>query len=574
MEGQELSFGAGTWTQDSRLEVNLKQGQCNVAVKAGIRGKSGMHVVVRVNLAPKESHLYFARSASGLAATLSTTVSGVEECEIGKLPPRSNGSPRVPKPGCCQHVWSEAAGSGAEMMGGEMKVEEALALEPISTRAFFRCGLDLRVNVTCLVQESNTARIRVEVEGELSLTPKLCRAGREALVSLYQSARAAYVAGEVLRAMQLCEQALAIADTIVPRAKETGDVLNLLGALHLQRKTPTLAVKCLEKALVMRMQFSTSMGDQGIASTLSTLGNAHLALGEHQAAHKCFERALDVLEKAQGVPEPVLATALHSLGGTNRALGRHEEARDCFQKALVLRDACLGTEHPLNAATHNNLGAALQQLNRNREAVGHYQKALSIQWKHYGREHATTAATLNNLGAAHMALKEHQVAVDCHGRALTIQEQTVGNEHADVATTMHNLGNALAAAGRGQDAARCHWRALGIWSRTVGPAHPDIAATLHSLGNVYRGLRQPEAAAKCFSGALRIREATLGPTHTETARTRHCAALVGCALGDRPAAAQELEAALNSLISGLGSRHPWSLQARADLEALRQVTAG
>ncbi|CAK0873912.1 unnamed protein product [Prorocentrum cordatum] len=149
----------------------------------------------------------------------------------------------------------------------------------------------------------------------------------------------------------------------------------------------------------------------------------------------------------------------------------------------------------------------------------------------------------------------------------------LGPEHTSVATTLHNLGNAMAAAGAGADAARCHWRALELWSRALGPAHPDsnVAATLHSLGNVYRGLGEPEAAAACFGGALRIREAALGATHPETARTRHCAALVGCQRGDAPAALQELQAAVNSLLAGLGAEHPWSRQACADAEGLREV---
>lgn len=590
VEAQETVVPRATWASDGSLEVLLGKSRSSVTVKAGYTGKSGMHVVLRVGLAAQEEVLRIARSREALAAWAVVGVAGAEECDLGRLPVRSNGSPRVPKPGRCSHEAQSEAPEGAP----GIDLEEALGLDAASCHAEFRCRLSLRVSATCVVQASGKATLRVEVEGELALLPRFSLAGRTAVQTLYREARGCYCSGEEVRAITSCERALAVANTLMPRPQETGDVLNLLGALHLRRKSPALAVKCLERALAFRAKAAEQSGelsalpsarsavtvagyvsslpraDAALAGTLCTLGSAHQAMGAHAEAYHCQQRAAAILEHGEETEGPALAACLHGLGSSSRILGRLEEARRCYQRALELRERCLGAGHVLTAVTLNNLGAVLQKEMRYRDAVSCYTRALAIQHKTFGREHPAAAATLCNLGAAHSQLKEHRLAIDCHSRAFAIQE-ALGPESPDMATTMHNLGNALAAAGRGHDAARCHWRALGIWAKTVGPAHPDVAATLHSLGNVYRGLREPEAAAQCFSGALRIREATLGPTHAETARTRHCAALVGCSLGQRPAAAQELQAAVDSLINSLGSRHPWSLQARADLESLRQV---
>mmetsp|Transcript_25469 Transcript_25469/g.85211 ORF Transcript_25469/g.85211 Transcript_25469/m.85211 type:complete len:899 (+) Transcript_25469:71-2767(+) len=574
VEGQEATVGAGVWAADGSLEAPAGEARCTVTVKAGLR--SGMSVVLRVGLAADDRSVAFARSEEAFGSWATTTVRGAEECDLGRLPMKNSGcSPRIPKPGACQHSWSQPVESVSIDLrcGAKVSAREALALETSACQADFFCRLTLRVHVTCELRESGQATLRVEVEGELGLMPSFCLVGQAAVSNFYKAARTSYIAGDDMKAIRTCERALTIASATKPRPKETGDTMNLLGALHLRRKTPGLAVKCLEAALTIRMGQTTgdATGSAALASTLTTLGSAHQANGSYAEAHSCHERAVAVLERIEGVDGSVLAAALHSLGGTHRALGNPEEARLCYEKALKLREARLGKGHAANATTQNNLGAVLQQLARPREAVGCYQKALAIQMKVYGREHVAGAATLSNLGSAHTQLGEHKVAVACHVRALGLQEQHVGPEHADVAATLHNLGNALASMGQGAEAVRCLWRALCIWSQTVGPAHPDIAATLHSLGNVYRGLKQQEPAAQCFAGALRIREVTLGPTHSQTARTRHCAALVGCSLGDEMSAAQELQAAVNSLIKGLGSRHAWTLQARADLESLKKA---
>jgi len=573
VEGQEVAVPVGAWSQssDGQFEVAIPRAVCTVTVKAGLTGRSGMNVVLRVGLTVHDNVVRFKATPESLGGWTALRVDGAEECDIGRLPCRSDGSPRLPRPGVCPHDWCEFQGE-ASGSAEEVLPQEALVLGPSACRAEFYRSLALHVHATCLAREDGQGALRVEVSGELRLRPRFRLVGHEGVRRLHAVAMAHASANEDLQALQKCEEALAMADGLRPWPQETANVLCLMGALHLRRGTTTISVKCLERGLAIFAQ-SACPDELAMAGALGALGNAHQACGSHGEALRCHERAYEIVERMAGPEDAATASALHSLGGSHRLLGNQGEARRFFQRALVARRQTLGPEHPLLASTLNNLGAVLQQLSEEREAIRCYQESLAIEEKVYGSEHPATAATLSNLGSAHGRLGEHQCATDCHERALATQEKVLGSEHPNVAATLHNLGNALAAGGRGRDAARCHWRALAVWSKVVGPAHPDVAATLHCLGNVYRGLREPEAAAKCFAGALRIREACLGPTHPETARTRHCAALVGCSLGDPAVALQELLTAAKSLSSSLGSAHPWSLQARVDAESLRQAAA-
>lgn len=574
VEGQELAVPGGAWASDGHLELAVSENICTVTVKTGLSGRSGLNVVLRVGLAIQgvpNNCLRLPPTAEALSAWTKVQVAGVEECDMGRLPSRSGSLPKAPQPGLCQHEWSDAATVSGRC--DEVSAQEAVILGPSAVScAEFCCGLSLEVAATCSVTAQGQAKMRVEVRGELRILPRFSPAGCEGVARLYKAARLSYSAGDDLDALQKCQDAVIMADALVPRPRELGDVLNLMGAVHLRRQNPKVAVKCLEGALVVRERLAGGQADLGMASTLSTLGNAHQALGAHADAIRCHERACSILKAVSGSSDPAVASCLQSLGGLHRASGSLGDSRKCFEEALSIREQVLGADDLLTASTLNNLGAVLQGLSDSRGAIQCYHKSLAIQMRVHGRSHPSVAATLSNLGSAHSHLEEHQWAVDCHNRALGIQESHLDPEDPGVATSLHNLGNALAQAGKGGDAARCLWRALAIWSK-LGTAQRDVAATLHSLGNVYRALGDSDAAARCFAGALRIREALLGPAHKETARTRHCAALVGCALGEKSTALHELEVAAASLLSSLGAKHPWSMQARADAESLRQVVA-
>lgn len=574
VEGQELAVPAGSWGSDGKLELSVSENLCTVTVKTGLSGRNGLSVVLRVGLALEgvaDNCLRWSPNAEALSAWTTVQVAGAEECDMGRLPSRPGCLPVAPLPGHCLHEWNDGSSSRC----GEVAAQEAVVLGPsaVSCNEFY-CGVRLDVSASCVVTTQGHAKLHVDVRGELRLLPRFFPAGREGVARLYKAAHDSFRTGDHSKALQRCEEAVTMADALVPRPHEMGDVLNLMGAVHLQRQNPTLAAKCLERALLVRELVKGVDEDLGMAATLTTLGKAKQSLRAFAEALRCHERAYAILRKMPVPAEAAIASCLQSLGDIHRALGNLGDAKKCFEEVIAIREPVLNANDPLIAGTFNNLGAVLQGLADDRGAIRYYQKALGILIHVHGRDHPRVAATLSNLGSAHGRLGEHQSALDCHQRALSIQEKHLGLDDVAVATSLHNLGNGLALAGHGNEAARCLWRALAIWSKQATPSQCDIAATLHSLGNVYRGLGDGGAAMRCFAGALRIREKVLGATHQETARTRHCVALVSCKQGDESSALQELEVAASSLLSSLGTKHPWSMKAQADVEALRSAHGG
>ncbi|CAE6915519.1 unnamed protein product [Symbiodinium natans] len=416
--------------------------------------------------------------------------------------------------------------------------------------------------------------VQVLAEGVLHLRPWFKATTKGAVVDFYNAAKVWFAQGEDAKARDACEKALKLADELRPPPAEMGDTLHLLGAYHLRAKSFAMAIKCFERAMLVK-QMTLAEEDQtaSMAATLLALGGAHLQSGAPVTAARCLQTAVATLEElGDDTDELMLASAYQALAGSYRAAGQHGQALQCYNLCLELREAKLGPEDPQLIPVLNNLGAQAQQLLRHKEAADFYRRALSLERKSLGTEHVATATTLANLGTVFAQLSEHGEAVTCLSQAYEIQRAELGENHPTLATTLHNLGNALASCSYGDKAAECLCKALEVWQKAhgeTGSAARDIAATLHSLGNVHRGRRDPAAAQQALQGALQIREAALGKEHPDTARTRHCLGLVHVALGERATALQELATAASALRTSLGSKHPWSQQAQVDVEALR-----
>lgn len=329
VEGQELLVPGGVWASGGHIELAVQPEEhiCAVTVKTGLTGRGGLNVVLRVGLDLQgipDNTLRFPSTVDSLTTWTKVQVAGVEECDMGRLPCRQGSLPKAPHPGSCRHEWSDSGTSGypTPRRCGEVSAQEALLLGPsgVSCSEFY-CGLSLDVRASCAVTAQGQAKLRVEVHGELRLLPRFFPAGREGVARLYKAARDSFCGGDDLKALQSCEEAVTMADALVPRPREMGDVLNLMGAIHLRRQSPTVAVKCLERALLVREQTAGSEEDPGIAATLNTLGSAHQALGAHGEARRCHERACVILKAGAGSsPSPNVASCLQSLGGVHRAM--------------------------------------------------------------------------------------------------------------------------------------------------------------------------------------------------------------------------------------------------------------
>jgi len=566
VEGQEVVVPAGEWTAEGSLVCASDTLQCTVTVNTGLPGRRSAQVVLRVALVA-DAGLTFGPSPESFSSWSSVCVSGKAQCCIGPEPPLRPGTPPPgsPCPGVCKHSWQDAE------EGSDLSAAEAVELGSGACAVGFTRRLEVEVTATRTIQDlDQSVTLHVAVEGVLDLRPCFRPTGRAGARALYEAAKLHFKSSANDDALRKCQASLAIHEEMDPDHRETGDALNLLGALYCRKAEYERALPCLSRSLAIREK-AVGPEDAATGATLASLGSAHHNVRSFEEAAKCHERALRIFAVTMGPESNAVASSLCALGDARRELNDAKGALPLFERALKIRERAYGPDHLITATTLSNLGAVHQKLANHREAAWCYQRTLAVETKRWGAEHPAMAATLNNLGTVHQAIGENKTALDCHERALKVCENALGPCHAHTATTLHNLGNARAGLGQGQEAVRCYWRALQIWSKSLGPGQLEVAMTLHSLGNVYRGMSESSSAEKCLEGALKIRDALLGPEHPETARTLHCLGLTRCGQGHHKEALELLLKGAETLEATLGEAHPWAKQARADAAALQSV---
>jgi DNA-binding SARP family transcriptional activator/predicted negative regulator of RcsB-dependent stress response len=177
---------------------------------------------------------------------------------------------------------------------------------------------------------------------------------------------------------------LASARSIGDRYGE-GWLLSGLAVAHMQTGKPGEALDLLDESLRVRR----AIGDRtGVAYSLKNRGRLLHQLGRLPEAIAAFEEAL-AINQADAQPHGVLAEILIGLGQTRHALGDHDRARACLQRALEVGRGIGNGEW--EGAALQNLAAIASATGRHADAVRLYDEALTIFRQLHDRYQETTA---------------------------------------------------------------------------------------------------------------------------------------------------------------------------------------
>ncbi len=194
------------------------------------------------------------------------------------------------------------------------------------------------------------------------------------------------------------------------------------------------------------------------------LGFAYQALGNHDAAVDCYEKALAL--------KPDYFEALANLATTCGSQGRLDEAGSYLERAIALR--------PDIAELHYNLGNYYSDRQRRQEAIACYRRALTLK-PDYAEAHY-------NLGIMLMEEPRLDEAARCFRAAV--------RSDSGYAAAYYNLGLVLVKGEQRDEAARCFREAIRL--------NPGYAEAHYNLGVMLMEERQWEDAARCFREAVRL----------------------------------------------------------------------
>jgi tetratricopeptide (TPR) repeat protein len=270
-----------------------------------------------------------------------------------------------------------------------------------------------------------------------------------------------------------------------PTPKARAAALRALAYTAYRAGNPARARLLLQRALDHFRQAGAAH-DADALTTLSDLGAACAATGNHEAARAAHEAALQGRRDTLGDTHPDIGASLHNLAATWRALGKADEAEICQRQALAIWRETLGDWHPLTAKALAGMVALALDRGDAPAALVHAQEALSVRMDAPVRVDAAIAAALEDLGAAHAAAGDHRAACEAFTQALTRPSPRAASLHVRSGVSRRILGDLAAAA--------AHFgAAIGLDPSQIAARH-QLASTLIRLGRADEATAHRHAA--------------------------------------------------------------------------------
>ncbi|CAF4472906.1 unnamed protein product [Didymodactylos carnosus] len=235
----------------------------------------------------------------------------------------------------------------------------------------------------------------------------------------------------------------------------------------------------------LKQVFDHMKKEMGSETTLISLGNLLLDLGELEKAEKYYNRLLNELT----VGDPGIPGCYIGLGAVHQNKGEYDLALMNHEKALKIQLKALPPDHPDIASTYNNMGAVHQNKGEYDLALMNHEKALKIQLKALPLDHPDIASTYYNMGNVQDDKGEYDLALMNHEKALKIQLKALPPDHPDIASTYRNMGLAHEAARTWQSALECHNRAAAIRRKSLPTTHPQLVTTESDIRRVKAQLK-------------------------------------------------------------------------------------
>ncbi|MCA9706560.1 MAG: tetratricopeptide repeat protein, partial [Myxococcales bacterium] len=236
-------------------------------------------------------------------------------------------------------------------------------------------------------------------------------------------AREAEVAVQLLRSLMFRQEPVRVAAAadfvraaLVRAGGDVHEVDGIEGEARLSAGDAAGAIEALQRALTSEHR------EDRIAILETTLGSAHLAQGDHQAALRLYAQALQRALAFYGAAHPSVGFFLHRLGRGQREAGQLGAAHQTLSEALELRRAALGPEDRAVASTLLDLALTELAQGEPEAAAERLLQALEIRERAYGRAHVRLAEVLLPLGDAQAALGQAARARASYARARALRE--------------------------------------------------------------------------------------------------------------------------------------------------------
>jgi len=423
------------------------------------------------------------------------------------------------------------------------------------------------------------------------------------------TARYLWAKGDHVNARELWERILkALRDAYGERHKETLQCANNLALVLHSLGDTTGACKHLKKVVGDVVDGSNRMDEpDDLSAAMNNLAVVQQSRGDYAAAHRAYDRALQIRCQTYGEMHPDTLVSMSNLALMLHMQGRVVEARKRFEQVLKIRRRELGDDHPATLLAMSYVGMALRACGRLVAARRIHERALRIRQRVLGEDHPNTLRSMSNIGVVQRAYGDLTSARQIHEHALQIRQRVLGYEHPDTLRSVSNRAAVLADQGDTAGALRqfeqvlrinervlgeehgdtlnsmgylavvltdhgdlasargIHQKALEIRERVCGENHPDTLRSMNNLADVLRAQHCVDQAARLYEQALTIGQQTFGLWHAEVLRAMNNIGVLRYTTGDVAGAKEHFERLVRTCRRVRGGTHPDTLRTMNNL---------
>jgi len=299
-----------------------------------------------------------------------------------------------------------------------------------------------------------------------------------------------------------------------------------------------------------------------------TLASLYEQLGLFDDASALFAEALAQQRALLGERHPAVARSYYHLARATARGGDHVRAEPLFRRALEIRREQLGEHHLQVAVSLNGLALVLHEQGRYEEAEPLYRRAIKLSRLRLGEHDPQTVKTVANLALLELDRGVLGEAETLFLRALESWPELEGATELRAEIT-DGLARTLAEQGQLDRAEARAREAAALHDRIFDPSHPVRARGRAHLGDILRR-RDPKAAEAMIVEALEIRQHRLGLDNAETGESLAILAALRADQGQLETAIDLYRRAVSTYRRALGPEHPTAARPMLALARLLQ----
>lgn len=311
---------------------------------------------------------------------------------------------------------------------------------------------------------------------------------------------------QLLEAVRLCEQALAMSTTFGPTNTAYSRTQVLRAEVYLWENKKDLAEQTFKQA-VASCEKAAGTNSLEVVHPLSSLANYYyFVVKRYESVVPIFERILNIVEANKNGADRDVIMWSRNLGMIYQQTGQYAKGEPMFKRAVALaeRDPEWFPHELLNAADFYRAWGKYEHS----ETLA--QHALAIREKAMVADNPDsqldTAVCLNALGAIYLSWNKPDKAEAAYQRSLAIDQKFMATDEADFIPALQGLASAFQAQRQFEQAAPLYQRALAITENNSGPNDPQVPALLENYAAVLKGMGKTEDAKRALERADNIRK--------------------------------------------------------------------